>query len=434
MSVSLVASHPVVACARDLKRALEEVAEVEPMFMAPEDKRAALMTLHQAEAMLVELRLRVLDTATDVAESTGARDAAAWFSHATQTDTHAARADAHLAAALKTRPLVAAGMRDGTVSLAQARVIVAGLAALPDHIEVATIGAAEATLVGHCAEHRPKELRVLARRILEIVSPETVDEEDAEVLEEQERRARESASVTFHDLGDGRTKVIMVLPTATAERLRGYLDAHGSPRRSAGGPGDSGRHGAGRSGAEEPATTVNSKGQRTPMRRRLAHAFAELLEILDPDQLPEHGGLATTVMVTMTLDQLRAELATAGLLGHGETDISAEEARRLACTAGIIPAVLGGAGQVLDLGRTQRLFNKAQRRALRLRDRHCRAEGCTIPAAWTEAHHLIPWSHGGASDLANAISLCSHHHHRIHDRGYTHERLADGDIRFYRRA
>src|SRR5690606_4376996 len=128
----------------------------------------------------------------------------------------------------------------------------------------------------------------------------------------------------------------------------------------------------------------------------------------------EHGGLATSVIVTMTIEALRTNLATAGHLGHDDLTISAEEARRLACSAGVIPVVLDGVGQVLDLGRTQRLFTRAQRHALRIRDRQCRAEDCDIPAAWTEAHHLTPWSAGGTTNLDNALSLCSHHHHRIH--------------------
>ncbi|WGX94987.1 HNH endonuclease signature motif containing protein [Nocardioides sp. L-11A] len=126
--------------------------------------------------------------------------------------------------------------------------------------------------------------------------------------------------------------------------------------------------------------------------------------------------------------------AAAGVIaGDGEEAISATDARRLACQATIIPAVLGTTSEVLDLGRRTRLFTRAQRRALRLRDRHCRAEGCTIPATWTEAHHHTPWSHGGSTDLADAISLCNHHHHRIHDRAFTHDRLPNGDIRFHRR-
>jgi hypothetical protein len=36
--------------------------------------------------------------------------------------------------------------------------------------------------------------------------------------------------------------------------------------------------------------------------------------------------------------------------------IIADEARRMACAAQIIPAVLGGKGEVLDFGRSKRLF------------------------------------------------------------------------------
>ncbi|HYG92222.1 MAG TPA: HNH endonuclease signature motif containing protein, partial [Nocardioides sp.] len=63
----------------------------------------------------------------------------------------------------------------------------------------------------------------------------------------------------------------------------------------------------------------------------------------------------------------------------------------------------------------------------------CRAEGCTIPATWCEAHHLHPWSQGGPTDLANGVLLCSYHHHRAHDHRYTTDRLPNGDYRFHRR-
>ncbi len=113
--------------------------------------------------------------------------------------------------------------------------------------------------------------------------------------------------------------------------------------------------------------------------------------------------------------------------------ISASEARRLMCTSHVIPAVLGGKSEPLDLGRGERLYKMGQRRAMDLRDQHCRAEGCDIPAAWCEAHHLIPWLKGGKTDLADGILLCSHHHHRAHDDRYLHDRLPNGDLRFHRR-
>jgi len=68
-----------------------------------------------------------------------------------------------------------------------------------------------------------------------------------------------------------------------------------------------------------------------------------------------------------------------------------------------------------------------------LRDRCCRAESCDVPATWCEAHHLKPWSHGGATNLTDGITLCSHHHHRAHDTNYRTQRLPNGDLRFHRR-
>jgi hypothetical protein len=96
--------------------------------------------------------------------------------------------------------------------------------------------------------------------------------------------------------------------------------------------------------------------------------------------------------------------------------------------------VLGGESEVLDLGRSSRLFSPAQRKAMAVRDRRCRTEGCTVPAAWCEAHHATkPWAHGGLTNIADGVLLCAWHHHRAHDPRYDARRLPDGDYRFHRR-
>jgi hypothetical protein len=137
-------------------------------------------------------------------------------------------------------------------------------------------------------------------------------------------------------------------------------------------------------------------------------------------------------MVTLDLDTLRSGLGLAET-STGEV-VTAAEARRLACTAGIVPVVLGGKSEVLDLGRTRRLFSPAQRKAMAIRDRHCRAEGCELPAAWCEAHHAKqPWAQGGRTDLADGLLLCSFHHHRAHHPAYDQRRLPTGALRFTRR-
>lgn len=98
--------------------------------------------------------------------------------------------------------------------------------------------------------------------------------------------------------------------------------------------------------------------------------------------------------------------------------ITAGTARRMAADGRIIPMVLGGPSQVLDLGVGTRLFTRSQKLALAERDGGCAWSGCTHPPSYTEAHHLVWWSRGGPTDLSNGILLCGFHHHRIHDDGW----------------
>lgn len=69
----------------------------------------------------------------------------------------------------------------------------------------------------------------------------------------------------------------------------------------------------------------------------------------------------------------------------------------------------------LDLGRTTRLANRAQRRALRGLYRHCAIPGCEVVFERCKIHHVIWWRHGGRTDLANLLPVCSQHHTKIHD-------------------
>ncbi len=95
--------------------------------------------------------------------------------------------------------------------------------------------------------------------------------------------------------------------------------------------------------------------------------------------------------------------------------LTAAATRRLACDADIIPLVLGSQGQVLDVGRTQRLVTMTIWLALIARDHHCTFPGCTRPPLMCHAHHIRHWADGGPTSLANLVMLCGHHHRTIHD-------------------
>jgi hypothetical protein len=86
----------------------------------------------------------------------------------------------------------------------------------------------------------------------------------------------------------------------------------------------------------------------------------------------------------------------------------------MACDANIIPIVLGSTGQVLDVGRSQRLFTGPLRRALTVRDGGCAFPGCDRRPKWCEGHHITHWTNGGPTNLHNSVLLCTHHHQLIH--------------------
>ncbi|GAB3547311.1 hypothetical protein GCM10027404_09080 [Arthrobacter tumbae] len=146
------------------------------------------------------------------------------------------------------------------------------------------------------------------------------------------------------------------------------------------------------------------------------------------DGLPATGGHRPQVMVTINYRDLlndMSDLADNGHDGHSvfAQQLSARSIRKLACDADILPLVLGGKGQVLDIGRTQRLFPPHLRRALVARDKGCAFPDCTTPATWCEAHHTIPWATGGTTNLNHGVLLCSWHHHQIHQGNWTVESI-----------
>lgn len=454
----LAQPHPMLAGIADLRTQMATVAELDPAFLTRPERAQAMLELARLEASVHAQRLRVMAVSGDVADHDAARDVAAWLTRHTHGDPGTARADLRLAHALDHRwPAVGAALLAGTITPDQAHALVKALDPLPDdltdHGEDETqevLRRAEQVLLAEAADKTPRELAILGAAILDLVAPQIAEDAEARRLDAAERRAEHHTRLTLHRHGDGTTALRAVLPDHTADRLATYLEAFAAPRHTS--------HAAqadaeadpdatpepGTEPGSEPSAESTARGGLLPYPRRLGQAFCALLEHLDPARLPHHGGDATTILVTIPLADLqtdsrdsggsgsRGSRGTGGLVETG-TPITAGQARRLACTATIIPAVLGGDSEILDLGRARRLYTRAQRKALRLRDRHCRAQGCTIPATWCEAHHLHPWSTGGRTDLDHGLLLCSHHHHRAHDPRFSTERLPNGDLRYTRR-
>jgi hypothetical protein len=128
------------------------------------------------------------------------------------------------------------------------------------------------------------------------------------------------------------------------------------------------------------------------------------------------GGSRHTIVVGLSAQALRDGLGTAAVDGGGV--LPAASVRRMACDAGIIPALYGSESEIVDFGRRSRTIPAGLRAKLVARDGGCTFPDCDRPASWTEAHHRRHWSAGGSTDEANLHLLCTHHHHLVHEGGW----------------
>ncbi len=114
-------------------------------------------------------------------------------------------------------------------------------------------------------------------------------------------------------------------------------------------------------------------------------------------------------------------------LDLGRFGLPVETIRRWACIADITPVITAADGTRLLLGRTARLANREQRRALRALYRTCAC--CDVVFEHCTIHHVAWFDNGGPTDIANLIPLCHRHHHLAHEGGWRLELLPDRTLR-----
>lgn len=357
----------------------DDVAEVETV----------LARLEVAETRLAALRLQLLGEA----QLAGAARVADGVRNSPRTATGEANAALRLGRELRDRFwILADALATGMISQAQAEAIIHGLKRIPIAIGRAQLEHCQHELLTYCHDLGPAELRAAALRMWELLDPEGADDVEARRLAQEERRARAGRAFRLTPDFHGSLRVSGQLPVADAALLQAQLEAL---MPSASSYGDD--------GGAIPAPDA-----------RRADALMLLATLAaNTGAAPEHGGDRPHVHVTLPLTLLTDGLGRAELPALDGESISAGEARRLACDAGLIPIVLGSHSQPLDVGREHRLVTKALRAALVFRDRGCVFPHCTASPATCEAHHLVPWWAGGATSLSNMVLLCPHHHRLV---------------------
>lgn len=411
---------PLLAAMQSVDMELKQVRDVDPTFLALPEKRDLMLGLVAARDQIEGLLVDTIAASADVAEGEGFRSAGSWLAvHAHEERGSSSRLQ-RIADGLPGHPSLRDGMRDGLVSTRQATEIVGALDALGADVSPAIKAEAEGRMVALAAEFDATELRKLGKAILETIDPDTFEDCERQRLEDELRKAHAATRLTLRAKGDGTTRVSGLIPDSDAARLKTCLSSFSSPR-----------HDSATGGTTEDSRYLDPvTGKRLPGERVLGEAFCAFVEAADPQRMPMQGGAATTIVVTMDLEKL---FKGVGVATAGGERIPASEVRRLACQANIIPAVLGGKSEVLDLGRTRRLFSPAQRKAIAIRYQTCIVEGCAVPVEQTEIHHLDPWSRGGLTNLDDGVPGCSRHHHCFHDERYEMTWTPAGEVRLHRR-
>jgi hypothetical protein len=170
-------------------------------------------------------------------------------------------------------------------------------------------------------------------------------------------------------------------------------------------------------------------GDDRPLPRRLADALVEVAgHALDLGAVPTTGGASTHLQLTASVETVMGlEGASGGDLEFAGP-VPAATVQRLACDARVRRVLLGPNSAVIDVGRVLRLPSPAARTALRARSGGCEWPGCDRPVAFTNAHHLVHWGHGGGTDVDNLILLCYRHHWLIHEGGWQLARVEQGRL------
>jgi hypothetical protein len=282
-------------------------------------------------------------------------------------------------------PSVAAAQADGVLSVEHARVIIRVIEQLPPAVEAEHGAAVEARLVAEAARFDPSVLARIGRHLLEWIDPDGTEDRDVH------HERRRTASLTCNRDGSGILRAKLT-PAALAQ-WQAVLDPLAAPRRS-----------------DADGPDPRSPGQR--LHDALADAAGKLLT---SGELPPSGGTPATVLLTMTLDQLKTRTGPV-TTAHGGT-MSVATALQLAGEANVVPVVLDCTG-ILAYGQARRTATVGQRFALAARDQGCSFPGCDAPPGWTQVHHVTPWALGGGTDLDNECLLCGWHHREFERRGW----------------
>jgi len=301
---------------------------------------------------------------------------------------------------------VAAAVAAGALSVGAADAIRTGLGQPTDNVSVSSLASAAASL---CDLAPTPDVDRLLRRARQLR-----DDLDEAGIADRERELFEKRSLKLFPTGNGAGRLVWDMDPETYATILELNTRATSPKR-----------GVRFVGGDDAITAERILADPRTIGQLASDTFLALLQAGangDSSQLLGTGGASVRVLVSQTT------LETGD--GHGRIEatsapVTATTVQRLTCDGSTTDITVDAFGQPLDVGREQRTFTPKQRIALALRDGGCLFGDCDKDPSMCEAHHIIPWSKGGRTDLANGILLCKFHRLLIHNNGWEIYRTAN---------
>ena len=429
LSVSLLSgpatSAPVLSAPATSAPVLSAPVHSAPVLSAPVYTTPVVAALSDRELLdaqrtLAEIRRRVDASSAAVAaeiahrsrrelgseglaQRHGARTPELLVQHVTGSSAREAHTMVRVGALISvTSPLDAVGsaVADGRLSLDAADAIRTGLGSVDEAVPAGSVSEAAESLLHDATVLTVEKLAARAR--------ECGAELDEQHVQDRERALRDARYLRLTPLGDGMTRLSGLLDPESAAIVAAAYDGATSPRR--GGPRFV-------DPAEVDRAERLARDERTT-EQIAVDSFVELIRI-GATAAPDVVGAQRPAVRVLVTDRDLARRAGYALIEGQSTPISIATVEREICDRGAVPIHFDTDGQVVNIGRDQRLFTPRQRIGLAARDGGCRFPGCDRPPSWCEAHHINEWFRDhGRTDIADGILLCRHHHLLIHDNGW----------------
>jgi 5-methylcytosine-specific restriction endonuclease McrA len=360
-----------------LERAIDALSDVELTEASSVGLGEATLALGCQARRLSAVHARTADrfSTSGAWAADAARHARGWMVGRSNDSLGAIRGVLDTGAQLRTHPVMAEAVQDGSVSAAHLRVLADMHRRFPRLRE--PLLAQEAHIVSFARLAAPRRFEADLLALCHRLNPEQVAEDEG---------ARETATYLHAStIMDGMVRVDALLP---ADELPAHLR---DPR-------------------------VPSQ-RNVEAFRRILNGAAAATDSSGAITLPAVNGSRPVVHVTIPLDSLLSESRNqaAGWLerfGVPIASISAVKAQALVCDGVVRPLIIDRKGQLIATLPGTRAVPPVLRRAVMMRDVHCRIPHCD--ARIDEVHHVVFASQGGATMIQNLVGLCWYHHHAIH--------------------